>query len=80
MSVLIEGIGVQANNGDIQAAIERAGASYWQKHKRRPTHVSLPVGVDPAGLQLYTLSLARPTGGRSRLVVVGRAVNGDGRL
>ena len=56
----IEGICVQVN-GDVQAAIDQAGASYRRKFGVAPTHVSLPGWVEVGRLNLYTLRLARPT-------------------
>lgn len=74
---MIEGPGVTVNDGDLQAAVEEADASYYERYNRPPTHVSLPVGADTKGLKLWPLELAEPYG--KGLVIVGHLrAEGDG--
>ncbi len=74
----VEGCGVAVSKGNIQAAIEEAGRRYRDRFGASPTHVSLPPGVDPAGVKLWTMNLGHHAA--PGVVVVGRAVGrGNGQ-
>ena len=60
---------------DIQAAVDAAGKSYRERFGLPPTHVALPPGLDPKGVQLYTLGLGCETG--PGMVIVGRLAEDD---
>jgi hypothetical protein len=58
---------------DIQSAIKSAGQAYKTRYGRPATHVALPDGTGDAGLELWTLNLAHPSG--PGIVIVGRVVD-----
>ncbi|MEE9365477.1 MAG: hypothetical protein V3W44_02225 [Dehalococcoidales bacterium] len=71
---MIEGPGVTVDDGNLQAAVEEADASYYERYNRPATHVSLPVDADTEGLELWPLELAGPYG--KGLVIVGHLRGG----
>lgn len=73
---MIEGPGVTVGEGNLQAAVEEADASYYERYNRPPTHVSLPVGASTEGLKLWPLELA-PAYGKG-LVIVGHLRTDNG--
>jgi hypothetical protein len=76
---MIEGIGVTFGNGvSAQQAIEHAGRRYFELFDQRPTHVALPVTLDPKSLELWTLTQVAPYGS-TNVVIVGHIQDGDQR-
>ena len=67
---LIQGCGVFIVGGKVQAAIDEAGNAYRRRFDAAPTHVALPPGIAPEGLNLGSLHLGRPSG--PGVVIVGR--------
>jgi hypothetical protein len=73
----IEGIAKHAWGGDYQVALDEAGTAYHKRFGRRPTHVALPPGADPATVNVYTLDLGHHAG--PGMVIVGRAIGNNGQ-
>ena len=84
MNGLIEGVCVQVIHGDVQAAIEEAGAKYRQRFDQVPTHISLPADVGIETVRLYGLQrgpatrAGRTTTKHEGTVIVGRPVADEG--
>lgn len=78
---MIEGVSVAITRGNVQAAIDAAGAAYRRKNGIPPTHVCLPGAIATESLELYTLRLGPPTSlGRTHTrhagtVLVGRRIS-----
>jgi hypothetical protein len=75
MTRLVEGIGVSTNGGGLQAAIEKAGASYFRRFGLPPTHVVLPADADPSRLRLWSLVVVQEAH-YAGPVIVGRPTDG----
>lgn len=74
---MVEGVGHSFGNGvSAQQATVAAGASYKRKFGEMPTHVALPVTLDPGDLELWTLIQVEPRGTAS-VVIVGHLLQTD---